>query len=460
MIHFTVETNGSAPAWESVPCPFCLEQTGEGRIQHSHHIAYHLEDIALAVLPKDVDSESDVGSDAETSFIASSDEGMHGRAVALFDFARENDNELPLTKGQVILVSNRHGQGWFVGQDPKSGDSGLVLEKYVRLFKDIEDGSHGLIKGDIEAPSPPDWPAASQLEAKAPTQQDPSSQQDQDHRAILNSTEADTYLDALEQFHKQINGTDFNRFPSVDKRLLDLFKLKSLVEDKGGFDHVCEQKKWAEIGRDLGYTGKIMSALSTSLKNSYQKWIQPYEEWLRSNIELAPPLRQQNFEPPTIGIRVTDNTPTGNDRRASISSVKANRDYILNLVDPPRPPTSGGEGGSASKRTQKHPAIFQCSLCPKRFTRAYNLRSHLRTHTNEWPFVCSVCGMAFTRQRNLKRHEGLRHNRGHASNTVDCTPARRATCTSAQAVSRSPDNGLDPPSQSYDIDDPGYEPDG
>ena len=59
------------------------------------------------------------------------------------------------------------------------------------------------------------------------------------------------------------------------------------------------------------------------------------------------------------------------------------------------------------KRVQKHPATFQCTLCPKRFTRAYNLRSHLRTHTDERPFVCTVCGKAFARQHDRKRHEGL-----------------------------------------------------
>ena len=56
---------------------------------------------------------------------------------------------------------------------------------------------------------------------------------------------------------------------------------------------------------------------------------------------------------------------------------------------------------------QKHPATFQCHLCPKRFTRAYNLRSHLRTHTDERPFVCTVCGKAFARQHDRKRHESL-----------------------------------------------------
>ena len=91
------------------------------------------------------------------------------------------------------------------------------------------------------------------------------------------------YLDQLAKFHKQRTGTNLNRFPSVDKRPLDLYKLKKYVEDKGGFDLVCKGKRWAEIGRDLGYSGKIMSSLSTSLKNSYQKWLQPYEEWLKQN---------------------------------------------------------------------------------------------------------------------------------------------------------------------------------
>jgi histone demethylase JARID1 len=51
-------------------------------------------------------------------------------------------------------------------------------------------------------------------------------------------------------------------------------------------------KKWAEIGRDLGYSGKIMSSLSTSLKNSYQRWLFPYEEYLR----LAKPGVHQQLE--------------------------------------------------------------------------------------------------------------------------------------------------------------------
>lgn len=114
--------------------------------------------------------------------IASPDEEMHGKAVALFDFARENDNELPLVEGQVILVSYRHGQGWLVAQDPKTGESGLVPEEYVRLLRDIEGGWNGLMDGAIQSQLQPQEPShglegllspvSAGPESKTPTQAD------------------------------------------------------------------------------------------------------------------------------------------------------------------------------------------------------------------------------------------------------------------------------------------------
>ncbi|KAL2823673.1 hypothetical protein BDW59DRAFT_95614 [Aspergillus cavernicola] len=78
------------------------------------------------------------------------DEEMHGKAVALFDFTREHENELPLAEGQVIFVSYRHGQGWLVAEDPCTGESGLVPEEFVRLVRDIEGGLTSLNGAEAE----------------------------------------------------------------------------------------------------------------------------------------------------------------------------------------------------------------------------------------------------------------------------------------------------------------------
>ncbi|KAK7203111.1 hypothetical protein BZA70DRAFT_283898 [Myxozyma melibiosi] len=67
--------------------------------------------------------------------VASAEDEIHGRAIALFDFVPENDNEVALREGQIIWISYRHGQGWLVAQDPATGESGLVPEEYVEIIQ-------------------------------------------------------------------------------------------------------------------------------------------------------------------------------------------------------------------------------------------------------------------------------------------------------------------------------------
>lgn len=69
----------------------------------------------------------------------SSDE-INRKAVALFDFIPENDNEVALREGQLIWISYRHGQGWLVAEDPETGENGLVPEEYVEIwYDDVEE---------------------------------------------------------------------------------------------------------------------------------------------------------------------------------------------------------------------------------------------------------------------------------------------------------------------------------
>ncbi|KAK9467189.1 JmjC domain, hydroxylase-domain-containing protein [Lipomyces arxii] len=134
-------------------------------------------------------------------------------------------------------------------------------------------------------------------------------------RQELNSMEGGTranlnFLDQLHKFHKQ-RGLTFNKLPSVDRRPLDLYRLKKGVDLRGGFDIVCKKKLWAEIGRELGYSGKIMTSLSSSLKGAYQKYIAPYEKYLIG----AKPLVQKQLE--------AENGPSPVKRSRTISSGSA-----------------------------------------------------------------------------------------------------------------------------------------
>ncbi|CCH41709.1 Class E vacuolar protein-sorting machinery protein [Wickerhamomyces ciferrii] len=74
----------------------------------------------------------------EFEFSISSSDEIHGKAIALFDFQPENDNEVALKEGQIIWISYRHGQGWLVAEDSQTGETGLVPEEYVQLVNDLE----------------------------------------------------------------------------------------------------------------------------------------------------------------------------------------------------------------------------------------------------------------------------------------------------------------------------------
>src|SRR5579859_5018806 len=89
-----------------------------------------------------------------------------------------------------------------------------------------------------------------------------------------------SYLDKLAKFHRQ-QGTTLTKLPVLDKQPIDLYALKRAVDVRGGFKTICSDKKWAEVGRELGYGGiKNVTSVSSSLKNAYQKYLLPYEMYL------------------------------------------------------------------------------------------------------------------------------------------------------------------------------------
>jgi hypothetical protein len=120
---------------------------------------------------------------------------------------------------------------------------------------------------------------------------------------------------------------------------------------------------------------------------------------------------------------VSDMTSTTNaSTRSSISSIASRLSYGKDLADPnrhtaftPLPPRTKARHidlpplppRTSSSKVKNVLATSQCHLCPKTFTRAIDLGSHLHTHSEEGPFDCNLCSMAFTRQRERELHQCL-----------------------------------------------------
>ena len=156
------EVAPDGPGGEIITLPHENTQRPPGYVVPTYSQTLHNGEFLEPETLYEDDDESRFSRDYSFS-IASPDEEMHGKAIALFDFKSENENELALREGQVLWVSYRHGQGWLVAKDPATGEDGLVPEAYVRLEREIQGGFSGL-KGQAmaEAMSPvgPETPTA------------------------------------------------------------------------------------------------------------------------------------------------------------------------------------------------------------------------------------------------------------------------------------------------------------
>ncbi|SMN21075.1 similar to Saccharomyces cerevisiae YDR162C NBP2 Protein involved in the HOG (high osmolarity glycerol) pathway [Maudiozyma saulgeensis] len=60
---------------------------------------------------------------------------VNKRAVALYSFQPENDNELGFDEGDTLFISYRHGQGWLVAENQERNKTGLVPEEFVSFVE-------------------------------------------------------------------------------------------------------------------------------------------------------------------------------------------------------------------------------------------------------------------------------------------------------------------------------------
>lgn len=114
------------------------------------------------------------------------------------------------------------------------------------------------------------------------------------------------YLEQLYKFHRQ-TGAAISNVPILDRKPVNLHSLKKLVAAAGGYEKVTLERKWTNIGHQLGYSDALVTSLATSLKGIYAKIIWPYENYLANRTPTPSP----------FGTPVSKNISNGNGVQAS-----------------------------------------------------------------------------------------------------------------------------------------------
>ncbi|XP_061760007.1 lysine-specific demethylase 5B-B isoform X2 [Nerophis ophidion] len=105
----------------------------------------------------------------------------------------------------------------------------------------------------------------------------------------LNELEAQTrvklnFLDQIAKFW-DLQGCAL-KIPHVDRKILDLYQLNRLVAEEGGFDIVCQDRRWTKIAIKMGFApGK---AVGSHLRGHYEKTLYPYNLFQSGANLLAP----------------------------------------------------------------------------------------------------------------------------------------------------------------------------
>ncbi|KAI1313921.1 hypothetical protein EDD11_002384 [Mortierella claussenii] len=195
----------------------------------------------------------------------------------------------------------------------------------------------------------------------------------------LNSMEGETrtnlnYLEQLYKFHRQ-QGHPVLKIPQLDKRPIDLFRLRKEVASRGGYQKVTSGKKWAEIGRGLDYTRKQCTSLSNALKSAYLKVILPYDIYLSKQGKLAPESQPQ-------------------DLKRELSSELAGNGFLESSQELTPTNTISMPETRKSKRIKKDPVSYADSQ-PSSPSSSERMSSEppsvRREHLGEEPDVCEIC---------------------------------------------------------------------
>lgn len=130
------------------------------------------------------------------------------------------------------------------------------------------------------------------------------------------------------------------------------------------------------------------------------------------------------FVPNHVSLVPTNSTPCADPMFAictpsvTISQNHSSAEVVqrspVSLCPPTKPRSTSAERKTPSRPKKPSGSIHRCHVCPKTFSRPYNLSSHIKTHEGKKPHACNYegCTSAFLRPYDLARHE-----RNHSGET-------------------------------------------
>ncbi|KAN0063880.1 hypothetical protein ACQY0O_003486 [Thecaphora frezii] len=95
----------------------------------------------------------------------------------------------------------------------------------------------------------------------------------------------------------------------------------------------------------------------------------------------------------------------------------------------------------AHLRSHSQMKPFACSVCPRAFSRKHDLERHARVHSGDKPYICEICGKGFPRSDALRRHWRVEKECGEKAAQLEAGQPLSAVMSSSH-ISLSQQHGL------------------